>query len=172
MTRHKFTSYLTKYYSKNRKFGLDIGCREKPYDDLYQCPYVGIDILDSLSYSSRVKPDFFSSGEFLPFKNELFDFITCYSVIPYVKNVNRFFEEVYRVIKPSGIFVVIIMNLRGLELQPETNFINRFSTNELEKKLKEHNFFSIKHKNIKTLLYSTYYDKRSVYGYAIVQSKK
>ena len=93
LAQHKFTSYLTKHYSTNKKFGLDIGCRQRPYDDLYQCKYVGIDLPSSISYGENITPDIFSSGEFLPFKDNSFDFITCYSVIPYVKNIDRFFDR-------------------------------------------------------------------------------
>jgi len=172
LAQHKFTSYLTKHYSTNKKFGLDIGCRQRPYDDLYQCKYVGIDLPSSISYGENITPDIFSSGEFLPFKDNSFDFITCYSVIPYVKNIDRFFDEMNRVMQSSGVAIIIIMNIKGLNLQPETKFEQRYSSKDLQKKLEEHNFISIKHSNPKAFFLSTYYDKKSVYAYAIVKPKK
>lgn len=78
----------------------------------------------------------------------------------------------YRVIKPSGTAVVIIMNLRGLALQPKTHFENRYNSSQLHAKLKEHGFKSIKYKNPKAFFLSMYYDRTSVYAYAIVQPKK
>lgn len=172
LAQHKFASYLTKHYSKNKKLGLDIGCRQRPYDDLYQCEYFGIDLPSSLSYGESIKPDIFSSGEFLPFKDNSFDFITCYSVIPYVKNIDRFFDEMNRILQPSGIAIIIIMNIKGLNLQPKTKFEHRYSSKDLHAKLEEHDFISIKHLNPKAFFLSTYYNKRSVYAYAIVKPKK
>jgi len=78
----------------------------------------------------------------------------------------------FRIIKPSGIAVVIIMNLRGLNLQPQTHFENRYNSTQLHAKLKQHGFTSIKFKNPKAFFFSTYYDRTSVYAYAIVTSKK
>jgi SAM-dependent methyltransferase len=168
---HKFTKYLTEYYSKNKKFGLDIGCKNRPYHNFYHCNYVGIDI-PSVKIHDNVFPDIFSTGESLPFNDNTFDFITCYSVIPYVKNIGMLFDEIFRVIQPNGIVVIIIMNLKGLALQPKTHFENRFDTKRLHLELKKHNLISIKANNLKTLFLSTYYDKTSVYGYAIVKPKK
>lgn len=153
ITRHKFTSYLTRHYSTNKKFGLDIGCRQRPYDELYRCPYIGIDLLESQSYNDNVKPDVIASGEKLPFKNNTFDFITCYSVVPYVKDVDIFLDEMFRVIQSLGVAIVIIMNLKGLSLQPETNFTNRFNSKQLHEKLKKHGFESIKHGNPKAFFF-------------------
>ena len=172
LARHKFTSYLTEYYSQNKKFGLDIGCKKRPYDDLYSCKYIGIDIPSDNPVTNPTFPDIYSSGEFLPFNDDTFDFITCYSVIPYVKNVGNLFNEMYRVMKSSGVAVVIIMNLKGLSLQPNTHFVNRFNSNQLHQELNRHGFKSIKHHNPKTFFLSTYYDKTSVYAYAIVQPEK
>jgi len=171
LATHKFTSYLTEHYSQNKKFGLDIGCRHRPYHDLYKCKYIGIDIPSSISYSKNVVPDIFSSGDFLPFNDNTFDFITCYSVIPYVKNIDKLFDEMYRVIKSNGVAVIIIMNLKGLALQPKTHFENRFNSKQLHIELKKHSLISIKHNNLKTFFLSTYYDKTSVYAYAIVKPK-
>ena len=139
---------------------------------MYKCEYIGIDLLDSTSNNSNTKPDFFASGEELPFRNNIFDFVTCYSVVPYVENIDKFFDEMFRVMTPNSIAVIIIMNLRGLALQSQTHFENRFNSRQLQKKLKEHGFKSIKFRNLKTLFYSTYFDLTSVYAYAIVTPEK
>lgn len=100
---------------------------------MYHCKYIGIDIP---SKNFLGTPDIFSSGEFLPFYDNAFDFITCYSVIPYVKNIDHFFDEMYGVMKSDGVAIIIIMNLKGLVLQPNTHFENRFNSNQLHKELK------------------------------------
>ena len=78
----------------------------------------------------------------------------------------------YRVMKPKGIAVVIIMNLRGLALDPSGHYENRYDSKTLTKKLKQNGFRSIKSKNLKALLFSTYYNLTSVYAYDIVTPSK
>jgi ubiquinone/menaquinone biosynthesis C-methylase UbiE len=172
ITKHWFTTYLTKNYSKNKKFGLDIGCRFKPYDNEFQCKYIGIDLPSEKFKDSKKHPDILSSATNLPFQKNSFDFISCYSVIPYIKNIDNLFSDMFNILKPNGIAVIIIMNLRGLNLQPKTHFENRYSSKKLHDKLRQHNFISIKSKNIKSSLFSLYYDLTSVYAYAIVTPKK
>jgi ubiquinone/menaquinone biosynthesis C-methylase UbiE len=162
---------LTEHYSKNKQICLDIGCKFRPYEENCNCKYVGLDLPSELFKPGTKKPNVFGTGEKLPFANNTFDFVTTYSVVPYVKNIDQFFDEIYRVIKPNGIVVVVIMNLKGLALQPNTHFENRYNSTNLHKKLKQHGFQSIKFKNLKTLLFSTYFDQTSVYAYAIVKPK-
>ena len=49
MVIHWFTRYLTEYYSKNKKIGLDIGCGKRPYDKYFQCNYIGMDLPPNLA---------------------------------------------------------------------------------------------------------------------------
>lgn len=63
------------------------------------------------------------------------------------------------------------MNLRGLDLDPDGYYPNRYNSRKLHVKLKQHNFKSIKTRNIKDLFFSTYFDLISVYAYAIVTQK-
>jgi ubiquinone/menaquinone biosynthesis C-methylase UbiE len=163
---------LTNHYSKNKKIGLDIGCKFRPYEDEYNCEYVGLDLPSEIFKEDTKKPHIYGTGESLPFLDNSFDFITTYSVVPYVKNIDNFFNEMHRVLKPSGTAVIIIMNLRGLNLQPKTHFENRYTSSQLINKLKQHGFTSIKNKNLKTFALSNYYDITSVYAYAIVTPKK
>jgi len=172
MVRHWFTTYLTDYYSRNKKIGLDIGCGKQPYKEIYNCQYVGIDIPSGQMKNIKEKPDCFGSGENLPFKDDIFDFISSYSVIPYVENIEKFLNEMHRVTKNNGIAVITIMNLRALARDPNMYYPNKFSSKQLEKKLAEHGFKSIKSKNLKALIWSTYFNFTSVYSYAIVKCVK
>lgn len=172
MVRHWFTTYLTDYYSRNKKLGLDIGCGKQPYKEIYNCQYVGIDIPSGQTKNFKNKPDCFGSGEYLPFKDDTFDFISSYSVIPYVENIEKFLKEMHRVTKNNGIAIITIMNLRALDRDPTTYYPNRFSSKQLEKKLEEYDFKSIKSKNLKALIWSMYFNQTSVYSYAIVKCIK
>jgi len=171
MVRHWFTTYLIDNYSKNKKIGLDIGCGKKPYREIYNCQYVGID-LPSQQSNYNIEPDFFALGENLPFADNSFDFISCLSVIPYVKNIDKFLDDMHRIIQNNGIAVITIMNLKALAKDPTGDYPNKFSTKQLEQKLSEHGFKSIKTKNLKALCWSTYFDRTSVYSYAIVKCIK
>ena len=172
MAKHWFTTYLTDFYSKNKKIGLDIGCGKQPYKKIYNCQYVGIDIPSNQMENVKKKPNFFANGENLPFKDNTFDFISCYSVIPYVENIDKFLNELYRISNNNCIAVIIIMNLRALSRDSNTHYSNKFSSKELTKKLEDYGFKSIKSKNPKTLFWSTYFNSTSVYSYAIVKCCK
>ena len=171
MVQHWFTAYLTDYYSKNKTLGLDIGCGKKPYQQIFNCKYIGIDVPSKLE-NNKDKPDFFANGDCLPFNVDTFDFVTCYSVIPYIEKIDQFLDEMHRVMKHDGIAVITIMNLKALSNDPDGYYPNKFSSKQLEKKLSNHNFKSIKHKNLKATIWSSYFDRTSVYSYAIVQCKK
>lgn len=51
-----------------------------------------------------------SVGEFLPFKDEQFDLITCFDVLEHVKNPKQVLSEINRVLKPKGKAIVIVIN--------------------------------------------------------------
>jgi ubiquinone/menaquinone biosynthesis C-methylase UbiE len=56
----------------------------------------------------------FAEGDIekLPFKNEEFDVVVATFVIVHVKELRKAFDEVYRVLKPGGVFVVTNINQR------------------------------------------------------------
>ena len=68
-------------------------------------------------------------GEYLPFKNEVFDFIYCFSVIEHVQNVEQTIQEALRVTKVMDIFIFLPMIITIL-MKDITSFIFRcFSQN-------------------------------------------
>jgi SAM-dependent methyltransferase len=42
------------------------------------------------------------NGEYLPFANNSFDFVTCSEVLEHIRNPNRALSEMHRVLKPAG----------------------------------------------------------------------
>ena len=74
--------------------------------------------------------------------------------------------------KPQGIGVIIYVNRRGMNQHEDVNWINRLDPRFMNKKLAEHGLKSIRHKNLKALFYSIYFNFTSVYGFSIVKSKK
>lgn len=164
-TRHWFHQYLLEYYSKDKKLGLDIGCGLRNYHNNYKCNYIGIDL--PTYYNVKLMPEVYSEGSRLPFRDNTFDLVVSYSVLPMIKEIDRAFDEMYRVLEPNGIALIVIMNLKGLALQPQTYFSNRYDSQQLNKKLREHKFKSIMKKNLKALLWSTWFNMTSVYAYSV-----
>ena len=152
--------------------GLDIGCGNQPYKKFFNSEYFGIDVPLEQMKNVKEKPNCYANGEDLPFNDNSFDFITTYSVVPYVENIDKFLNEMYRVSKNNTIVVITIMNLKTLARDPQGYYPNKFSSKQLEKKLAQHGFKSIKSKNLKTLVWSMYFNLTSVYSYAIVKCIK
>lgn len=51
-------------------------------------------------------------AEDLPFEDESFDIVIATFLIVHLKSLTRFFDEVYRVLKPNGLFLVTNINQR------------------------------------------------------------
>jgi SAM-dependent methyltransferase len=96
-------------YAKGK--ALDIGCGDKPYQQIFK----GIDQLigtNSADYYNEldVLPSetdvICNDGVSLPFLDEEFDTVLNFQVLPVFKDMDAFFEEVYRVLKPNGILML------------------------------------------------------------------
>lgn len=168
MVKHWFTSYLTSYYSQNQKLGLDIGSGRKNWREFCNCNMIGIDLNDTLLNTKELRPEVCASADSLPFAENSFDFVMCYSVLSYIPDIDKTLDDVHRVLKSNGVAVFIVINNRGMKLHPNIDWIHKLNSKNLIQKLKEHNFQSIKKKNLKSWIFSTYYDLTSVYAYAIV----
>src|ERR1700730_13815058 len=60
---------------------------------------------DGLEIDYRV-----SSGENLPFANDVFDIVLCVDVLEHVKDLNRVLTEIRRVLRPNGAFLFDTIN--------------------------------------------------------------
>ena len=172
MSKHWFIAFLVSNYSKKKKIGLDLGSGQRNWKEFFQCDHIGLDLPIKLHNKKEERPDISGTIVELPFVNNSFDFISCITVLPYVKNVDNAFREIYRVMKPNGVAIIIIQNPRGIKLHEKTqNYINKFTMKTLTKKLIFYGFKSIRHKNLKTFFYSTYFNFTSVYAFAIVKKQ-
>lgn len=87
---------------------LDVGCGNKPYEELFECNrYIGLEY-DTKENRESKKADFFYDGKTFPFANEEFDSIICNEVLEHIFNPNEFLAEITRVMKKGayGIFTV------------------------------------------------------------------
>ena len=172
MAKHWFIAYLTSYYSSGKNLGLDLGSGNRNWQEFFDCKMIGMDLLEKLNNDKKLRPDVCGTAISLPFKNNSFDFLSCYTVLSYVDPLDSALDEIYRVLKPQGIGVIIYVNRRGMNQHEDVNWINRLDPRFMNKKLAEHGLKSIRHKNLKALFYSIYFNFTSVYGFSIVKSKK
>ena len=100
---------------------LEVGCGEGAniYNLNYQAPlFVGLDLYhEKLRFaSSRIQNAKFICGEALtlPFRDNYFDFVFCRDVLHHVENKTKMLQEMIRVLKPGGSFVILEANGRNV----------------------------------------------------------
>jgi SAM-dependent methyltransferase len=100
--------HVRKYSHYIRGRVLDIGCGNKPYEDIIHCEeYVGLEIDTEQNRSSK-KADFFYDGGTFPFKDIDFDSIIISQVLEHIFEPEFFLSEVRRVLKPCGTLLLTV----------------------------------------------------------------
>lgn len=92
---------------------LDVGCGEKPYEDIfrpYVREYIGVEYEATFSTthsSSRSsKPDVYYDGKVLPFESQSFDTVISIQVLEHTPHPQTVVNEMARVAKKSALVVV------------------------------------------------------------------
>lgn len=117
---------------------LDVGCGNKPYQDLFDSSsYVGLEI-DSAENLSNSKADFFYDGEVFPFPDAEYNSIVINQVFEHVFTPDRFLDEVNRVLKDGGVLLMTVPFVWDEHEQP-VDFA-RYSSFGLRKLLGNHGF--------------------------------
>ncbi|HUI44931.1 MAG TPA: methyltransferase domain-containing protein [Nitrospirota bacterium] len=87
---------------------LDVGCGQKPYEQLFRSSqYIGLEI-DSPQNRQCKSADFYYDGVTFPFSDNEFDSIVANEVFEHVFNPTEFLKEINRVLKPSGILLLTV----------------------------------------------------------------
>ena len=90
---------------------LDIGCGNKPYENIFRNveKYVGTNS-ESYYKNSLQKIEehdiVVEDGTKLPIENESYDGVLNFQVLPVFENPNDFYKEVHRILKPEGYFLL------------------------------------------------------------------
>jgi SAM-dependent methyltransferase len=102
-------STLVRYIPK-KGIILDAGSGDGQYNSVLNSTERAIICLDIKAPKMRSRENDFIIGsiECLPFKNEVFDFLYCLSVLQFVKNDEAGFEEFRRTLKPGGRSVITV----------------------------------------------------------------
>jgi SAM-dependent methyltransferase len=116
---------------------LDVGCGMMPYRSTILSvdavtEYVGVDLENSL-YSESVKPDLVWDGKTLPVKDNRFDCIMATEILEHLSSPDQFLREIYRVLKPNGIFFATVPFIWNLHELPHDEF--RYTPISLERLL-------------------------------------
>jgi SAM-dependent methyltransferase len=118
---------------------LDIGCGNKPYKLLINSlvnSYIGID----LNKYNNNQTDIMANGLQLPFKSESFETVLSSDVIDEIQSPTLLFQEVNRILKPDGHFIVLVSNHYNIF---ENNTVYAHLTAEGLRNLTERNGFNI-----------------------------
>ena len=108
---------------KNGKI-LDVGCGPAKIRNAFRgkpIEYYGIDlskemIKEGIQNSCQDAQSNFSLGriEELPYPNSYFDVVLCLGAMEYVPKANKAISEMKRVLKPSGILIITMLNGRSV----------------------------------------------------------
>ncbi|WP_445736796.1 class I SAM-dependent methyltransferase [Mariniflexile sp.] len=134
-TLHEFSGLL-----------LDIGCGKMPYKNYILKnsmvdSYVGLDIDAALNYDNDVKPDFTWNGKVMPFENDSFDCAFGTEVLEHCPEPDVVLKEVFRVLKPEGVFFFTVPFLWNLHEVPNDEY--RYTPYALERHLRNSGFEDI-----------------------------
>lgn len=123
---------------------LDIGCGEKPYQDLFRpTGYCGLE-LDTPANRADKKADLFYDGTTLPFENKSFDSVIVNQVLEHVFTPENFLREVNRVLCAGGTLFLTVPFVWDEHEQP-CDF-GRYSSFGLRAILTRHGFNIVEQK--------------------------
>ena len=126
---------------------LDIGCGKMPYKEYILANtnvtgYTGLDIESALQYDKQVKPDYTWDGVTMPFEDASFDCAFGTEVLEHCPQPEIILKEVYRTLKPGGVFFFTVPFLWNLHEVPHDEY--RYTPFSLERHLKNSGFTDIR----------------------------
>lgn len=125
---------------------LDIGCGKMPYKDFILKNsgvnnYVGLDIESAIIYDEIIRPDLVWDGKIMPCDVNSFDCAIGTEVLEHCPYPDIILSEVYRVLKPGGVFLFTVPFLWNLHEVPNDEY--RYTPFSLARHLDDAGFASI-----------------------------
>ena len=138
-------------------FILDAGCNNLFHANILKNDsrkIIGLDIIEPEKHLAQEILFTLGSIEKLPYRNDTFDFIYCFSVIQYIIDDGSVFEEFYRVLKPGGKLLITVPTskspfriIREMEIQYSLYKYSQFNG-------AHYHYYSVK--DIEKLTYNTF----------------
>lgn len=94
---------------------LEIGLGEYPHSDYFD-EYITLDIMKSK------RPDILADANVLPFRKSVFNGVVCIAVLEHVKRPRWVFEEIKRVLAPSGKVLIWVPFIQPMHDLPNDYF--------------------------------------------------
>ena len=137
-------SFILHVSKKMKGDVLDIGCGQKPYEDLITGidsvkSYTGVDIEGE--YSKKCKPDILWDGNILPIDSRQYDTLVCFEVIEHVRDISNILKESQRVLRNSGTIIITSPFVWPLHDVPNDYF--RYTPFSIDEIMNECNFTNI-----------------------------
>ena len=127
---------------------LDVGCGQKPYQDLFATSeYVGLE-LDTPVNRQHKRADFYYDGTTFPFDPDSFDSVICNQVLEHVPDSCAFLAEIRRVLKPDGALLLTVPFVWDEHEQPH-DYV-RYSSFGLKRLLNAQGFTIIEYRKTMT----------------------
>ena len=102
---------------------LDIGCGERPYDQILQQHSVScIGIEGDRQRYATSRPDVWGDGLSLPCRDACVDTVVAFQVLEHVPEPAQLFGECCRVLRPGGHLIVTAPHIWGVHEEPEDYF--------------------------------------------------
>jgi len=136
--------YLKNYMKKASKYikgvCLDIGSGNSPYEKyLYVDKYISVDKKDTQAVSyKKNKFQIEADAKNLPFESNYADTVLLNQVLEHIDDYEKVLNEIYRVLKKDGIFVISVPFIYHIHSEPNDYF--RFSEFGLKYLLKKYDF--------------------------------
>jgi len=158
MSKHWFIAHLIEKFTKGKSFGIDVGVGNNNWKEFKHCNMIDID------KSLNQRPDLVLDLEkFLPFEDNVFDVVIAINSLNYVENARQLLSEINRVMKTGAPIVCIVDN------EKSKNEPYVWEQRYLERILKVTGFKLILSKSFKDSFYAKWYNRTSVYGFAVAQ---
>lgn len=138
LSRFEVNRYHVSYnlLPSNKEILLDVGCGDGDFifmakDKFKEC--YGVDVSSQRIQQAKKRSNEMTEGatlhfhkcdvdEGLPFSSSFFDVVSCIAVLEHVFNPPNLVEEIHRILKPGGIFLVQVPNIAWIPYRTKLLF--------------------------------------------------
>ncbi|ELS02154.1 methylase involved in ubiquinone/menaquinone biosynthesis [Xenococcus sp. PCC 7305] len=143
---NKFLRKVISQITNNQNYIVDVGAGNSPYYEYFTgkiARYIAIDRFTSLANDDERQIEKLSGyAENLPLENETADIVLCNQVLEHVNDPIKATTEIYRILKPDGLFIGSVPHVSPIHLEPYD--FRRYTDLGIKKLLENAGFVDIK----------------------------